>query len=67
MADVCHVLEQAKRLYENGSGKEKKAREWVNVVASRVMCYGSVLDVLSQYDPGHAGLVWGAMKFLFSV
>jgi len=67
MADLCLVVEQAKQLYENGSEKTKKARKWVNAFASRVTYYAGVLDVVVQVDPAHAGLAWGALKFVFSV
>jgi hypothetical protein len=67
MKDVCQVVNQAKQLYENGSEKTKKARKWVNALASSVTYYGGVLDTLVQYDPAHAGLAWGALKFVFSV
>lgn len=35
--------------------------------ARTVTYYGAVLDVIVQYDPAHAGLAWGALKFVFTV
>lgn len=67
MNDVCQVVDQAKRRYESGSDKNKKARKWVNALASSITYYGGVIDTVVQYDPAHAGLAWGALKFVFSV
>lgn len=67
MKDVCEVVDQAKKFYDSGSDCKKKASKWVNRFANTVIYYGGVLDVLVQSDPTHAGLVWGALKFVFSV
>lgn len=67
MKDVYQVVDQAKTLYQDGSDQNKKARKWVNAFASSVTYYGGILDVLVQYDPAHAALAWGALKFVFTV
>jgi len=67
MKDVLQVIEQAKELYENKTEQTKKARKWVDNFARTVTYYGGVLDVIVQYDPAHAGLAWGALKFVFTV
>jgi hypothetical protein len=67
MQDVRLAVDQAKQLYDNKSAQTKKARKWVDSFARTLTYYGGVLDVLVQYDPAHAGLAWGALKFVFTV
>ena len=67
MTDVLHVVAQAKKSFETKSEKSLKAQKWVNAFASSITQYSAVLDVVVQADPLHAGLVWGAIKFVFSV
>ena len=63
--DVRQVVAEAQKLY--GKKSDKKAKKWVNALATSITQYGGVFDVLSQADPLHAGLAWGAIKFVFSV
>jgi hypothetical protein len=44
-----------------------KARKWLEVFSSKVVYYGTVMDVLVQQYPQYVSLAWGAMKFLFMV
>ena len=67
MEDVLQAIDQAKELYENKTEQIKKTRKWVDNFARTVTYYGGVLDVIVQYDPAHAGLAWGALKFVFMV
>ncbi len=65
LKDVLQVVSDAQTLYETKS--DKKAKKWVNALAGSITQYGGVFDVLAQADPLHAGLAWGAIKFVFSV
>ncbi|KAI9690569.1 MAG: hypothetical protein M1822_009532 [Bathelium mastoideum] len=59
---------QAEYAQKRSSGNKvvQKARIWLNALASRVMFYGNVMDVLVQQFPEYVSLAWGAFKFLFS-
>jgi hypothetical protein len=67
MNDVLAAVTKAREVYETKSDKHAKARDWINTFASSVTQYASVFDVLAQADPLHAGLAWGAIKFVFMV
>jgi hypothetical protein len=67
MAEVQQVVSQAQKVYEGKKDKNSKARKWVDAFASSITQYAGVFDVLAQADPLHAGLAWGAIKFVFAV
>ena len=66
LEDVRAVVDQAMHKYEAGK-TGTKAREWLHSFSQRVKLYGTVLDVMVQHHPEYVSLVWGAMKFLFTV
>lgn len=59
------ILGIAKTHYE--AKATSKARKWLARFSSRVVFYGTVLDVLAQHHPEYVALAWGALKFLFMV
>ena len=65
MEDVTLALLRAKEQYE--AKPMSKARKWIGILSNKLMFYAPVLDVLSQHHPEYVSLVWGAMKFLFTV
>ena len=67
MNDVLQIVSHAQAQYQTQSKKTEKARASINAFASSIQHYGAVLDVLAQADPLHAGLAWGAIKFLLAV
>lgn len=67
MEDVLSEVQKAQSRYQARSGKAPKAKKWLDAFASSVSQYGAVLDVVSNADPVHLGLVWGAMKFVLAV
>lgn len=66
MEDVISAVSTALAAYES-QGTHKKFKKSLRSFASRVQLYGNVLDVLVQHHPGYVSLVWGAMKFFFTV
>lgn len=64
MDDVLQVVGKAQQVYEDSSWKESKPIKWINEFASSVTNYNAVLGILATADPIHAGLAWGAMRFL---
>jgi len=66
LEDVRAVVDQAMQKYEAGK-TGTKARKWLHSFSQRVKLYGTVLDVMVQHHPEYVSLVWGAMKFLFTV
>jgi hypothetical protein len=67
MAEVQQIVLQAQKVYEGKREKSSKAKKWVDAFASSMIQYAGVFDVLAQADPLHAGLAWGAIKFVFAV
>lgn len=67
LADVCLVVQEAKRIYHTRSEKTKEVRQWLDVFASRVTYYGTVFDTLAQHHPEYVALAWGALKFILRV
>ncbi len=65
LEDVLQTVAAAKARYD--SKQASKARKWLSIFSSKVMFYSSVFDVLIQQYPEYVYLVWGAMKFLFTV
>ncbi|TVY62921.1 hypothetical protein LSUE1_G006129 [Lachnellula suecica] len=63
MDSLLLILASAKKKYEDKPAC--KARKWLGVLSSKVIHYGTVLDVLVQQYPQYVSLAWGAMKFLF--
>ncbi|KAK0744482.1 hypothetical protein B0T21DRAFT_357894 [Apiosordaria backusii] len=63
MQDFISTLTNARSKYE--SRKSGKAYTWLEKLSSRVVYYGTVLDVLVQHNPEYVSLVWGTFKFLF--
>jgi len=66
MYDVQRAIVHAQAEYEKSS-KKSKVRIWLARCSSRIIYYGNVLDVLVQQSPEYVSLIWGAMKFLFTV
>lgn len=62
---VRTTVELAKEKY--ASKKHTRTRECLETFSSRLMYYGTVLDVLSQHHPEYVALAWGAVKFVFMV
>lgn len=63
--DVLQILWNAKADYD--SQGRSKTRGWLIEVSSRIVYFGTVLDVLVQHHPEYVSLVWGTFKFLFMV
>jgi hypothetical protein len=60
------VVSQSMEEYESRKSGSK-ARKWLHSFSLRIKFYGDILDVLVQHHPEYVALVWGAMKFLFTV
>ncbi|THY17604.1 hypothetical protein D6D01_07455 [Aureobasidium pullulans] len=60
MASVLSVAETAR------STTFPTTSKWIrlNSISSRIVYYGTVLDVLSQHHPEYVSLAWGAVKFV---
>ena len=67
LEDVRSTVEQARNAYVDRSEHHTRARKWIDAFAANIGRYGTVLDILANADPLHAGLVWGAIKFVFAV
>ncbi|TIA41929.1 hypothetical protein D6C78_01457, partial [Aureobasidium pullulans] len=60
MASVLSVAETAR------STTFPTTSKWIrlNSISSKIVYYGTVLDVLSQHHPEYVSLAWGAVKFV---
>lgn len=69
--DVLDVLAATRARYEAKSSKRWRSVavvvSWWKLMSSRMMQYERVVDTLVSSNPEYAALVWGAMKFLFTV
>jgi uncharacterized coiled-coil DUF342 family protein len=54
-------------LYTNRKGKEVKVREVLDKISGFIKTFRDTVDVVVQYDPGHAALPWAAVRFLLQV
>lgn len=63
--DVQKAVLDAKASYEGS--KQTKVRIWLGKHSSRMMPYGTVLDMLAQHHSEYVSLAWGAIKFIFMV
>lgn len=66
MHDVQAILRNAVSKYESKQ-RFPVLRDRLNRLSSKIHYYGNVVDVLVQHHPEYVSLVWGAMKFLFTV
>jgi hypothetical protein len=66
LEDVRAVVLQSMVNYESRK-TSSQARKWLQSFSQRVKFYGDILDVFVQHHPEYVSLVWGAMKFLFTV
>ncbi|OQV02661.1 hypothetical protein CLAIMM_07817 [Cladophialophora immunda] len=66
LEDVKKIVEQARDSYEDRSEHHARAKRWIDTFAANMGRYGAVLDILANADPLHAGLAWGAIKFVFA-
>ena len=66
MRDVQLAIVHAQAEYEKSS-KKSNVGFWLAKCSLRIIHYGNVLDVLVQQSPEYVSLIWGAMKFLFTV
>ncbi|KAK6332997.1 hypothetical protein TWF718_010822 [Orbilia javanica] len=65
LSDVITTIESLKTAYESKTQKSEKLKNYLRKLSSRIMYYGTVLDVMAQHHPEYVSLAWGAMKFLF--
>lgn len=69
--EIMDILGKAQKRYmakKQTRGKSvAKVTSWWELVSSRMMQYERVIDSLVASHPEYAGIVWGAMKFLFMV
>jgi hypothetical protein len=66
MRDALEAINSRRESYET-KDVSSKTKKWLRVLSSRIVYYGFVLDAVAQYDPQHVALIWGAMKFVFTV
>ncbi|KAI0099848.1 hypothetical protein GGR51DRAFT_386400 [Nemania sp. FL0031] len=69
--DVVAVLRQAKVLYETRRSSRSKrlaigSAMWTKI-CSRVMQYSQIIDTLISSHPEYAAIVWGGLRFIFTV
>ncbi|KAH7131793.1 hypothetical protein B0J11DRAFT_547899 [Dendryphion nanum] len=64
MQDVRDAVDQAKQGYQNASESHSRARKSLEKLATRIMYYGRVFDVLAQHHPEYVALAWGSLKFV---
>lgn len=64
--DVREIVQQAQEKYDSRHDKSSAVRKHIDSFASSLIHYAGVFDVLAAADPVHAGLAWGAIKFVFS-
>ncbi|KIX92611.1 uncharacterized protein Z520_11640 [Fonsecaea multimorphosa CBS 102226] len=66
LEDVKMTVEQARDAYQDRSEHHARAKRWIDAFVGNIARYGTVLDTLASADPLHAGLAWGAIKFVFA-
>ncbi|OAL22773.1 hypothetical protein AYO20_11122 [Fonsecaea nubica] len=66
LEDVKKTVERARDSYDDRSEPHVGAKRWIGAFAANMARYGAVLDILANADPLHAGLAWGAIKFIFA-
>ncbi|KIW78437.1 hypothetical protein Z517_08273 [Fonsecaea pedrosoi CBS 271.37] len=66
LEDVKKTVERARDSYDDRSEPHARAKRWIGAFAANMARYGAVLDILANADPLHAGLAWGAVKFIFA-
>jgi hypothetical protein len=66
LEEVQAVVAKSMEKYESGK-TGSKPRKWLESFSLRVKFYGDILDVFVQHHPEYVSLVWGAIKFLFTV
>lgn len=66
MHEVQSILENAMSKYKSKQ-RFSVLRDRLKRLSSKIHYYGNVVDVLVQHHPEYVALVWGAMKFLFTV
>lgn len=66
MHDALEAINSSRDLYETKDAKSK-TKKWLRLLSSRVVYYGFILNAIAQYDPQHVALIWGAMRFAFTV
>jgi hypothetical protein len=64
--EVRTIVAKSMEKYESQKALSK-SKKWLRSFSQKVEIYGDVLDVLVQHHPQYVALVWGAMKFLFTV
>ncbi|KAJ9623983.1 hypothetical protein H2203_005430 [Taxawa tesnikishii (nom. ined.)] len=64
MVDVASLVESKKAEYETSSEKRRVIRKHFDMMSSRIMHYGQVMDMLSQHHPEYVALAWGTAKFV---
>lgn len=67
MVDVASLVESKKAEYETSSEKRRVIRKHFDMMSSRIMHYGQVMDMLSQHHPEYVALAWGTAKFVLMV
>ncbi|KAK0634098.1 hypothetical protein B0T14DRAFT_86339 [Immersiella caudata] len=69
--DVLDILAKTQEAYLSKKRGRRKitsaAISWWKALSTRMMQYGSVINTVVSSNPEYAALVWGAMKFLFTV
>ncbi|KAH7397601.1 hypothetical protein BKA64DRAFT_42445 [Cadophora sp. MPI-SDFR-AT-0126] len=66
LEELRTLVTQSMGEYENRK-MGSKAGKWLHKFSLRIKFYGDILDVFVQHHPEYVALVWGAMKFLFTV
>lgn len=69
--DVLNILAESQQRYQASKLKRwkavSKAATWWKALSLRMTQYEKVIDSLVSSNPEYAGLIWGAMRFLFTV
>jgi hypothetical protein len=65
--DVKDVVEEAQQKYNESSSSETSAGRWLRKFSAKIIYYGQVLDLVSQYHPQYVALAWGTIKFVLTV
>lgn len=71
LSDVTAILAQAEEKYAASKAKKPKLlahfTSWWQAASSSLMRYEKVIDTFVSSHPEYSALLWGAMKFLFTV
>lgn len=69
--DILHLLAETQKKYvDKRKGRWKTttaAVSWWKLLSARMMQYEKVIDTFVASHPEYSALVWGAMRFLFTV